>query len=678
MSRISRGKANSLRTAPSGRRSKPHAAVIPDSPSPLAVKPALLDRMTALLDRFERHSNAASLIYLALILAFALPPLLAGLSRAWFYTADELMIAGESIRFADLDPRQHFFDLPGTPFMMLTAVLWAALRQIAQWFAPDPWYGGIDSSMSGIVEFTYRHLDWLFTLIRSETIFFWACSLVLLYLLSRKLLNHAGACVACLVLMMSPAFSLFSSFCRVESMAVAFTLAALLVAYRALEKGGRQLGARPSWRDSLIWAGALAGVAAAARLHSIAASGMVLFLVLLCDERTPRRDRYPGWVRSAAWFAVPLIGIGGAVCFWLAKWQWSGEFPHAGAVLAKAAAGLAIAPFVLVLLYRLPGIRPILIRAAGPETIKVGIGIVCGFLLANPMLIPRFRYFLGSVEMYSAGYRDWTRATWPLWKNIRWYVALYARNFAPDTVLLLLLLGGAILAVASRNRRLWPFLLTFVGFFVSKPLNMIAAPHHTLLWLPFFALLCGYPVARLYDFVRTRDAGGAKWRLAACGAAAVVYLAIALSLSNGPAMAASQVQGDRARLANIEKASHWILSNTRPDSTVAISNPCFNPDIFYIWLQALDVPVPPSVFDRRHYVIWFGNRGTVSGLAGYACTAGPIGTPENWDNLALTDPNHISDPNREPGFQRVAAFGNDFNEVDIFRFDFRGDPVRRK
>lgn len=626
----------------------------------------------------QRHSNAASLIYLALVLAFALPHLLVGLSRGWFYTADEFMIAGESIRFVALDPRQHFFDLPGTPFMILTAVLWAVLRPIAQWLAPDPWYGGIDPSATGIIDFTYRHLDWLFTLLRSETIFFWACSLVLLNLLSRKLLNHAGACVACLVLMMSPAFSLFSSFCRVESMAVAFTLAALLVVYSALEKGGPQLGARPSWRDSLIRAGALAGVATAARLHSIAASGMVLFLILLCDERTPRRDRYPGWVLSGARYAAPLIGLGGVVCFWLAKWQWSAEFPHAGALLAKAAFGLAIAPFVVVLLHRSPRIRPILIRAAGPETIKVGIGTACGFLLANPMLIPRFRHFLQSIEMYSARYRDWTRATWPLWKNLRWYVALYARNFAPDTVLLLLLLGGAILVLASRSRRLWPYLLTLVGFFVSKPLNMIAAPHHTLPWLPFFALLCGYPVARLYVFLRTRDAGSAQWRLAADGAAAVAYLAIALSLSNGPAMAASQVRGDRARLANIERATDWIHYNTPRDSTVAISNPCFNPDIFYVWLQGLQVPVPLSVFDGRRYVVWFQNRGTISGLAGYACTAGPIGTVANGDNRAFTDPNHTSDPNREPGFQRVAAFGNDVNEVDIFRFDFRDDPVRKE
>jgi len=204
MSRSSLGKAHSPRIAHPGTRSKPHAAAISDSPSPVVEKPAFLDRITALLDRLQRHSNAASLIYLALVLAFALPHLLVGLSRGWFYTADEFMIAGESIRFVDLDPRQHFFDLPGTPFMILTAVLWAVLRPIAQWLAPDPWYGGIDPSATGIIDFTYRHLDWLFTLLRFETIFFWACSLVLLYLVSRKLLNYAGACVACLVLRNEP------------------------------------------------------------------------------------------------------------------------------------------------------------------------------------------------------------------------------------------------------------------------------------------------------------------------------------------------------------------------------------------------------------------------------------------------------------------------------------------
>ena len=109
-----------------------------------------------------------------------------------------------------------------------------------------------------------------------------------------------GAFLACLLLMMSPNYAGYSSFCRVESMAIFLALSALLVVYRALEKSPNRLGARPSWRDPMILAGVLVGVSAATRLHSIAASMPLLLLILAFDERMRRRQQYPRWTLSAA------------------------------------------------------------------------------------------------------------------------------------------------------------------------------------------------------------------------------------------------------------------------------------------------------------------------------------------------------------------------------------------
>jgi 4-amino-4-deoxy-L-arabinose transferase-like glycosyltransferase len=133
-------------------------------------------------------------------------------------------------------------------------------------------------------------LDWFFTLLRTCTIFFYAGSLVLLFSVARRVLNYAGAFLACLLLMMSSNYASYSSFCRVESMAIFLALAAVLVTYRALERLPNRLGARPSWRDPMILAGFLTGVSAAARLHSIAASAPLLLLILLFDERSRRRQ----------------------------------------------------------------------------------------------------------------------------------------------------------------------------------------------------------------------------------------------------------------------------------------------------------------------------------------------------------------------------------------------------
>ena len=48
----------------------------------------LLDRMGALLGRVQRHSTAASLIYLAILLTFTLRYMLVSLSRSWFFSSD--------------------------------------------------------------------------------------------------------------------------------------------------------------------------------------------------------------------------------------------------------------------------------------------------------------------------------------------------------------------------------------------------------------------------------------------------------------------------------------------------------------------------------------------------------------------------------------------------------------
>ena len=143
------------------------------------------------------------------------------------------------------------------------------------------------------------------------------------------------------------------------------------------------------------------------------------------------------------------------------------------------------------------------------------MGCAGGFLLTNFTVIPQYRFFLGSLEGYSGSYIDWQRTTWPLWTNIRWYIGFYLKVFAPDTVLMVLLLASVLWIVVSRNRRLLPYLCAFLVFFVSKPLNLRAAPHHALPWLPYFAILCAFPVAEIYSTLVRRAANQPKWLLAA-------------------------------------------------------------------------------------------------------------------------------------------------------------------
>jgi hypothetical protein len=624
--------------------------------------------MGASLCRVQSHSTAASLIYLVILLTFALRYLLVSLSRSWFFSSDEYVIAGEVIRFLTRDLHQRFFDMPGTPLMMLSAALWALFYQLQTWFRPDPY-------SPDILAFTFHHLDWFFTLLRSCTIFFYAASLVLLFPVARRVLNHVGASLACLLLMVSTTYAGYSSFCRVESMAMFLALSALLVVYRALEKLPYRLGARPSWRDPMILAGVLVGVSAAARLHSVVASMPLLLLILLFDERMRRRQDYPRWMRSVAVYLVPLMFVAGSVCYWWAKSRVAADFPHAAALLTKAGIALALAPAAAVLLYRIKRTRPVLLRVASPEAIKIGMGCLGGFLLANFTMIPQYRFFLDSMERYSGSYIDWQRTTWPLWTNIRWYIGFYLKIFAPDTVMAVLLATSVIWIVVSRNRRLLPYLVAFIVFFVSKPLNLIAAPHHTLPWLPCVAILCAFPVAELYSILVRRAAIHPKWRLVASGAAAILFAAIALHLTNGPRRAAAASQSTQVRLQHISEATDWIKHNTPSNSNVAVGYFCFNPGIFYATLQETGVPWPMSEYDGRNYMVWWGKRDPLKGVAGYVCESAGALTGLA-DNLTIADRSQVVDVYHDPAFQHVASFGNGLNAIDLFRFDFRAPGAK--
>jgi hypothetical protein len=315
--------------------------------------------MGELLGRVQRHSTAASVIYLALLLTFALRYMLVSLSRSWFFSSDEYAFAGEVIRFLNRDWHQQFFDMPGTPFLMLAAGVWALFYPLQTWLSPD-------SASPDVMAFTFQHLDWFFTLLRGCTILFYAGSLVLLFLVARRVLNHAGAFLACLLLMMSSNYADNSSFCRVESMAIFLALCALLVVYGALDQHPDRLGARPSWRDPMILAGVLVGVSAAARLHSIAASMPLLLLILVFDERVRRRQQYPRWTRSVAVYLAPAMSVGGALCYWWARSRVAADAPHAAALLTKTGIALAVAPVAAALLYHIKRTRPVLLRAVEP------------------------------------------------------------------------------------------------------------------------------------------------------------------------------------------------------------------------------------------------------------------------------------------------------------------------
>lgn len=123
------------------------------------------------------------------------------------------------------------------------------------------------------------------------------------------------------------------------------------------------------------------------------------------------------------------------------------------------------------------------------------------------------------------------------------------------------------------------------------------------------------------------------------------------------------------RLDNILSAGDWIKRNTEAGATVAVSYFCFNPDIFFTWMRALEVPVPASHLDGRDYLIWWGSRSSFR-KAGYA-----LATRDDVDSLKRrTDenaPGEGTDPFTDSGFRPLQTFGTGNSMVTLFRLDYK-------
>lgn len=584
-----------------------------------------------------------------------------------------------------LDFRQHFFDQPGTPLMLLSAGLWAILYAAGHAL-------GLIPSGAALEQFTFDHLPLLFTMIRGATLAAALVSVVLLFWLASRLTNPLGGCVAALLLAMSPIYAFYNSLIRTESFAVSLELASTLCLLRALRVSKFPKQAIRDGRR-IFAAGLLAGLAAAFRLHSLVAVLPLLVLLLLLTAGD--FPHYPVWLaRSwkyvlAAAFAVALATATLLRAGYLPATSFGKEiergWPHALQALYPFLLLVAGTIGMIWLLGRFSPTRWLAGRLLHPRFLILLAGCIAGFLAGTPTILWRSQYFLKSISFYTTTYVDVDRAKWPFLKNAAWLVNYYLHIIAPRTIdqalpgnvplhptggfpvlAWLLLAAGAVLIVVRRDRLLWPFLATAVLFFFSKPLNLRAASHHIIPWLPFYAIIAGYAAAQAYDALSGRIPHARVLRPAL---ASVLIVMLAFTLVRGPQDVAAINRISEEREQNIAQATQWIRENTEPNSVVAISYFCFNPDVFFAWLRYLEVPLPDSLEAGRRTLIWWGDHSALQGLAGYACLS-PHDVPNIKDRLDLGSPGQGTNPYTDPKFRRLASFGTGENQTDVFRFDF--------
>jgi hypothetical protein len=589
-------------------------------------------------------------LYLTALLAFVGFYLRTALSRSWFFSSEEYVFGAEVIRFLQLDFRQRFFDMPGTPLMILTALVWAVYYW-AQVLA------GTAGGATRLALYTFEHIDALFVLMRVLTLLFFGLSVVLLYALAARLTNRMGAWFATLLLAASPAYTSYSSFVRIESLSLSFMLASLVTAtYWA-----------PRPQPRLLWtAGILAGLGTACRFHAATAILPVLFLFLLGRPRMEPAPDYPASTKT--FFAVAgamVVGLGGVLL--AGRHSLFAPIPNAWALLFAFSAASALGLVLVWLAYRRDTTRPLLLRLLPSETATLACAFGIGVLAGTPTVLWQPYRMLQSMESYRRAYVDLDRAAWPLWQNVTWYVNFYVNQAAPLRMLLILMLAGIALAIVRRD---WKILWIAAGailFFVSKPLNLTAAAHHIIMWLPYFAIVAAYPIAAVWQLVQQQPIY-ARVAVTPLFVGSLAYLWV--SLAPGVRAVAANQSLSEQRMTSIRQATAWIKGNTEKDATVLVAYFCFNEDIVYSMFKFMAVPVPAPVWDGRTWVIWWGNARTFKGQSGYALSTSS--DVHHMKKLDLHEPGQGTDPYTDKRFRLIRSFGKEPTRVDVFRFDDAG------
>lgn len=594
-------------------------------------------------------TNLAIAVLLASLIWHTTSMLLPSLGIAWFASSDESILLSEVIRFSGLNFYQSFFDMPGTPLMMLGAAEWRLYYSLITL---------VHSSSTDVNLFTFQHLQQLFTMMRVNSLIFFVISALLLFRIVSKATNRIAGAAAATLLLMNHGYEATVPFVRVEPLAMCFMLGAIVVWTECKTPPG------------IFCAGLLCGIGAACRLHSLFASLPVLVLLLVFHNWSSARQYSRGFARLAGCLAAGAL-LGSLLCFCffaLASTPWSRAFPRAYALFAEASLAAALSIVLLGAAYSFPKTRPLVWKTVTPDLFRLLSGAVIGVLLGVPTAFLRIDAFLQSVDFYETRqYLDPVAAQLPLFEKWTSLLRTYWPVIFPDkTAAILFAAGACLLVIVPRWRPLAPYLIVALAFFISRPLGLVRAPHHVALWIPFYAAVSAIPFAILADLAAARSG---LLRYLVISATVVALFWLRWELPDSSASLRGTMAGHAERAHNIAAADNWISGHGDKGTSVMVGFYCFDPDIYYAWFRSMGVTVPPldDVGPQREK--WWGNQSALKGRSGLACLAGgDIPVLKEWERRRRGEG---LEPLRDSRFHLIQSFGQGPNQIDVLQFDFR-------
>jgi hypothetical protein len=438
------------------------------------------------------------------------------------------------------------------------------------------------------------------------------------------------------------------------------------------------------WRTYLL-AGALAGVAAAARFHFALVSLPVLLALYVFEDRpvldlgglaAPRRTLYVLAALLGAMF------IGGGVVTLLLRHQLllpnrltqamllstaGGAAEYAAAKQLMAAVWLLLAGVAVTIF--IPqcfsagrrSLRPIV----NAYTMCLALGFSGGFLLAHPTFLWRGEHQLRSIQFYSEWVNPDLLTLAPLWAWWR-VTARYFDLALPEFWLKSLFLVGIVFLLWRRHAVHAAFLVAALACFVSHPVTMKLWPHHVIPWLPFLSFVAAYPIGYLASEV-TR-----KFHRPALSVALLLAVMASLLWALSPRLAKADeyLKVSAARTKQIAEMTEWIAEHVPEGSLLMLSYYSLNRDGFFKLIENAGIPIPDDVKRRRDLRIWWLDRNALTGREGYVCVS-RADIALFRDDFERRQPGSTYNPFEDRRFEPLALFGGGFYELQVFKFDFR-------
>lgn len=586
----------------------------------------------------------------------------------WWFNTDEVVFYYEVVRQLRLEFTQTFFDIPGTPYMTLTSLL------TATWWAVERLLGMTTAATAG--DFAFENIQGVYTLMRVVTLSGFAIAIGLTYDVFRRSFGALAAMAAAVLAASLPIHVHYSHFVRTESLGLVLSLLAIRIVLH-----GRQ---GPTTRAYLT-AGALAGVAMAARFHFALVAPPVLAVIYGMRDRNAPIAMAAGrhWLHAAgACLAgvfvcgalVTLLHKGGIIgagsltnLLLLSTPAGPGEFAGAKQTVAKLWLLLGATSAAFLVAHAIPPARQRLRPLVNPLTLALLVGFAGGFLLSHPTFLWRGEHQLRSIQFYS----DWVdpelAARGPLasW----WNVTRYYLTTALPEVWLQLSFAAGVVAIGWKRRgdpASVAFLTGALVCFIAHPVTMKLWPHHIIPWLPFLCLVAAampaWAVGQLAK-VRPHPAVTLAVLLAAGGA---------LIWSRLPRFreARQYLETSRQRTEQITEMNTWLAANVSPKAFLAVSYFSLGESGFYKVMEGAGVRVPELVKRHREVLVWWLDRHSLDGREGYVCCS-------NADihffrqDFERKNPGSTYNPFEDKRFTPLATFGGGFYELKIFKFDFR-------